>query len=84
MRADKWDMSLDEARRIEAQVKAARIDLTLEGSAQVVDTARRVQVRAHLWGGDSARRNRVGVAIGAAVVLFWFVGALFVPLMLSF
>jgi hypothetical protein len=70
-------MTLDEALRIEDQLARGALDLSVPGTAEVVDEAHRVHLRAEIWGGSGEERKRMRrlVGIGVASVLV-FIGGL--------
>jgi hypothetical protein len=70
-------MSLEEAVRIEQQAASGALDLSVPRTAELVEEAHRVHVRAEIWGEsrDERRRMRRMIGIGAASVLV-FIGGL--------
>jgi hypothetical protein len=71
-------MTLEEALRIEQQLARGALDLSLPGTQQLVDEARRVHLSAELWGekrGDQKRRQlRIVLGAGAGLVLLYIAG----------
>lgn len=77
-RVRRTPMTLEEALRIEQQLARGRLDLSLPGTQELIDEARRVHLNAELWGesrGDQKRRQlRVVLWAGAGLVLLYIVG----------
>lgn len=69
-------MTLDEALRIEKQAADGALDLAAPGTAEIVEEAHRVHVRAEIWGADQATRRRMRrlVLIGVASVIVFILG----------
>lgn len=65
-------MTLEEAKRIEEQAARGALDLSIPGTQEILDEARRVHVTAYMWGttrGESGRRRlHTGVALGIGMV----------------
>jgi len=70
-------MTLDEALRIERQAAAGALDLSAPRTAQIVEEAHRVHVRADVWGARADERARMHrlIGIGAGSILV-FIGGL--------
>ena len=71
-------MTLDEALRIEQQLARGTLDMSLPGTQELVDEARRVHLNAELWGenrGDQKRRQlRIVLWAGAGLLALYILG----------
>jgi hypothetical protein len=69
-------MTLEEALRIEQQAADGALDLSAPGTAEIVEEAHRVHLRAEIWGADqgSRRSMRRLVLIGVASVIVFILG----------
>jgi hypothetical protein len=65
-------MTLEEALRIEQQLDAGTLDLSLPGTDDIVAEAHRVRLKAQLWGADRADDRRRQVK-GTIVVVCAFI-----------
>ncbi|GAA4163318.1 hypothetical protein GCM10022286_23620 [Gryllotalpicola daejeonensis] len=76
-RIGRTPMTLEEALRIEHQAANGALDLSVDRTAEIVEEAHRVHLRAEIWGasGDERKRMHRLVGIGAASVLV-FIGGL--------
>lgn len=74
----KTPMTLEEALRIEQQLDAGTLDLSLPGTDGIVAEAHRVRLKAQLWGadrGDDRRRQVKGtIVVVCAFIVVTVVG----------
>ncbi|MFC4242573.1 hypothetical protein ACFOYW_04235 [Gryllotalpicola reticulitermitis] len=77
-RVRRTPMTLDEALQIEQQLARGTLDMSLPGTQELVDEARRVHLSAELWGEkrtDQKRRQlRIVLWAGAGLVTLYILG----------
>lgn len=83
-RVGRVPMTLEEALRIEQQAAEGMLDLSVRGTAAVVDEAHRVHLRAEVWGpsADEQRRTK-WVVWGGLVAVVVFISGLIACLALA-